>query len=252
MRSSMMMRWSRAAGGGLLAASTVLAGCAFQGEPDTTFFTASCSNAIAGYYCVQPGDTLDSVAYGFGRKADDIAHWNGLAPGATLPVAKLLRVSPPDWTAIQHATPGGPKAAASSSPASPASALSHAGQFIWPVSGMVTHEFGVDNARGIEIAGRAGMPVKAVAAGRVVYAGDGIKSYGLMVIVKHDNGYVTAYGNNRKILVHEGDTVTQGMTIAEMGTRSGGKALLQFEMREGSRAVDPLVHLPAGSGPVAE
>jgi lipoprotein NlpD len=117
---------------------------------------------------------------------------------------------------------------------------------------MVVHEFGADGSRGIEIAGRAGMPVKAVAAGRVVYAGNGIKSYGLMVIVKHDEGYVTAYGNNRKILVREGDAVTQGMTIAEMGSRSGGQPLLQFEMREGSHAVDPLAHLPAGSGPVAE
>ncbi|POR46417.1 lipoprotein NlpD [Paraburkholderia eburnea] len=247
MRSSISTRWGRAAYGGLLAASVALSGCAaFQGAADTTVFTASCRNVIAGYYCVQPGDTLDSIAYGFGRKPDDIAHWNGLAPGATLQVAKLLRVAPPDWTALQRPTSG-----TASAPASPAQ-QAHAGQFIWPVSGVVVHEFGVDGSRGIEIAGRAGTPVRAAAAGRVVYAGSGIKSYGLMVIVKHDDGYVTAYGNNRKILVHEGDKVTQGMTIAEMGTRGGGQALLQFEMREGSHAVDPLAHLPAGSGPVAE
>jgi lipoprotein NlpD len=248
MRSSMKTRWGRATCTALLAASAALAGCASPGEPDMTLFTASCSNAIAGYYCVQPGDTLDSVAYGFGRKPDDVAHWNGLTPGAPLLVAKLLRVSPPDWTVLERTTP----AASTVSTASTTSTMSRNAPFIWPVSGMVTHEFGTDNARGIEIAGRAGMPVKAVAAGRVVYAGDGIKSYGLMVIVKHDNGYVTAYGNNRKILVHEGDTVTQGSTIAEMGTRSGAQGLLQFEMREGSHAVDPLAHLPSGSGPVAQ
>jgi lipoprotein NlpD len=247
----MITRQGRAIYRGLcaaMAASAALAGCASQGEPVMALFTASCSNAIAGYYCVQPGDTLDNVAYGFGRKPDEIARWNGLAPGAPLLVAKLLRVSPPDWTVLERATP----AASTASTSSTASSASRKEPFIWPVSGMVVHEFGVDNARGIEIAGRAGMPVKAVAAGRVVYAGDGIKSYGLMIIVKHDNGYVTAYGNNRKILVHEGDTVTQGLTIAEMGTRSSGQALLQFEMREGSHAVDPLAHLPAGSGPVAE
>jgi lipoprotein NlpD len=251
MRSSTSTRWGRAICHGLCAAmavSAVLAGCASEGEPAMALFTASCSNAIAGYYCVQPGDTLDSVAYGFGRKPDDIAHWNGLTPGAPLLAAKLLRVSPPDWTVLERATP----AASAASTSATAASASRNGTFIWPVNGMVTHEFGADNARGIEIAGRAGMPVKAVAAGRVVYAGDSIKSYGLMVIVKHDNGYVTAYGNNRKILVREGDTVTQGMTIAEMGTRSGGQALLQFEMRKGSRAVDPLAHLPAGSGPVVE
>jgi lipoprotein NlpD len=248
MRSSMSTRRSRVAYAGLLAASVALSGCgAFQGDADTTLFAASCRNVIAGYYCVQPGDTLDSIAYGFGRKPDDLARWNGLAPGATLLVARLLRVAPPDWSALQGTASGASKSATSHEPA-PA----HAGQFIWPVSGMVVHEFGADGSRGIEIAGRAGMPVKAVAAGRVVYAGSGIKSYGLMVIVKHDEGYVTAYGNNRKILVREGDAVTQGMTIAEMGSRSGGQPLLQFEMREGSHAVDPLAHLPAGSGPVAE
>jgi lipoprotein NlpD len=251
MRSSMSTRWGRAICCGVcvaIAVSAALAGCASQGELVMAPFTANCSNAIAGYYCVQPGDTLDSVAYGFGRKPDDIARWNGLTPGAPLPVAKLLRVSPPDWTMVERAT----SAASMASAASTASLASRNSPFVWPVNGMVTHEFGTDSARGIEIAGRAGTPVKAVAAGRVVYAGDGIKSYGLMVIVKHDNGYVTAYGNNRKILVREGDTVTQGMTIAEMGTRSGGQGLLQFEMREGSHAVDPLAHLPAGSGPVVE
>lgn len=252
MRSSTSTRWSRAAWGGVLVASAALSGCAaFQGDADTTLFTASCSNAVAGYYCVQPGDTLAGVAYGFGRKPDDIARWNGLAPGAILQVAKLLRVAPPDWSALQRSAPDAASAAVAAD-ATAATASAHAAQFIWPVSGMVVHEFGVDGSRGIEIAGRAGMPIKAVAAGRVVYAGSGIKSYGLMVIVKHENGYVTAYGNNRKLLVHEGDALTQGMTIAEMGTRSGGQALLQFEMREGNHAVDPLAHLPAGSGPVAE
>ncbi|WP_322095268.1 peptidoglycan DD-metalloendopeptidase family protein [Paraburkholderia bannensis] len=248
MRSSTSTRWSLAAWGGWFVASATLSGCvAFQGDADTTLFTASCSNAVAGYYCVQPGDTLNSVAYGFGRTPEDIAHWNGLAAGATLQVARLLRVAPPDWSALQRNAPG-----AAAAPGAQTQTPAHTAPFIWPVSGMVVQEFGVDGSRGIEIAGRAGMPIKAVATGRVVYAGSGIKSYGLMVIVKHDDGYVTAYGNNRKILVREGDAVTQGMTIAEMGTRSGGQALLQFEMREGSHAVDPLAHLPPGSGPVAQ
>ncbi|WP_322048973.1 peptidoglycan DD-metalloendopeptidase family protein [Paraburkholderia sp. J67] len=239
----MNLRWRLAIWSGLFAAGAAVSGCALQAGADTSLFTASCSKAVAGYYCVQPGDTLDSVAFGFGRKPQDIARWNGFAPGTTLLVAQTLRVAPPDWTSS-------PRELALSPSESHAPAA--AGQFIWPVSGVVVHEFGADGARGIEIAGRAGMPIKAVAAGRVVYAGSGIKSYGLMVIVKHDNGYVSAYGNNRKILVHEGDAVQQGMTIAEMGTRSGAQALLQFEMREGSHAVDPLAHLPAGSGPVAE
>ncbi|WP_167338388.1 peptidoglycan DD-metalloendopeptidase family protein [Paraburkholderia oxyphila] len=213
-------------------------------------FTTYCRTVSAGYYCVRPGDTLDSIAQGFGQKPQDVARWNDVSPGTLLLVGQMLRMAPPDAPSHQANEPhaAAPHAAGTVS----AMRAAASAQFVWPVSGVVIREFGEDGARGIEIAGRAGMPIKAAAAGRVVYAGDSIKTYGLMVIIKHEDGFVTAYGNNRRLLVREGDAVQRGAPIAEMGTQSNGEALLQFEMREGNQAVDPLAHLPADSGPVIE
>jgi lipoprotein NlpD len=249
MRLSLRLRWRGAVWSVLLAAGGALSGCALDSGPDASLFTAQCRTTIAGYYCVQPGDSLDSIAQGFGRKPQDVARWNGLSPASPLHVGQMLRMAPPDWSAWHADAPRTDAQARAETPPAPTAATSE--QFVWPVSGMVVREFGAGGSRGIEIAARAGAPIKAAAAGRVVYAGNGIKSYGLMVIIKHEDGFVTAYGNNRKILVHEGDVVQRGTVIAEMGTQSGGEPLLQFEMREGSRAVDPLAHLPAGSGPIA-
>jgi lipoprotein NlpD len=215
---------------GALFTLALLSGCAHE-KP---FGMPSYS---AGYYCVQPGDSLESIAASYGRRSTDLAQWNGMTSADALQAGQMLRVGPP--TGGAHTT---------HAPASVATAS--ANRFVWPVSGTVIGEFGAQGSRGIEIAGRTGMPIKAVEGGRVVYAGDKIKQYGLMVIVKHDNHFVTAYGNNSRVTVAEGATVQRGATIAEMGARSGGEPLLQFEMREDGRPVDPLAYLPADSGPV--
>lgn len=229
---------ARACTGGAVFALALLSGCATEGPLDTPGYTAhACMSAAAGYYCVQPGDSLESIAASFGRRPGEIAGWNGLVATAAVQPAQMLRVGPP---------PG----FASAAPVRPPVAQTAASRFVWPVSGTVIREFGAQGSRGIEIAGRAGMPVKAVEGGRVVYAGDKLKQYGLMVIVKHDDHFVTAYGNNSRVTVVEGATVQRGATIAEMGARSGGQAALQFEMREDGRPVDPLAYLPHGSGPV--
>jgi lipoprotein NlpD len=256
MRLSMRLRWQGALWGAMLGACGALSGCALDTVPDTTF-SAPCRTVPAGYYCVLSGDTLANIAQGFGRKPQDVAHWNGIGSAAPLRVGQLLRVAPPDERPLRASAlrpaAADPTGTVAAEPAHPAAThASAAAQFVWPANGMVIREFGVRGSRGIEIAGRAGMPVKAAAAGRVVYAGDRIKAYGLMVIVKHEDGFVTAYGNNRRLLVREGDVVQRGAAIAEMGTQSDGEALLQFEMRKGNQAVDPLPHLPADSGPVVE
>lgn len=228
----------------------VLSGCTLDMGRKPPDFAMHCPQVRGGYYCVQPGDTLANVAQGFGRTPHDIASWNDIAPGVPLRVGQMLRVAPQDAGPVQaNAASAGTGHVAETSGATHAFASA---QFVWPVSGMVVREFGESGSRGIEIAGSAGKLIKAAAAGRVVYAGDGIKTYGLMVILKHDAGFVTAYGNNRRLLVREGDTVQQGAAIAEMGAQGDGAAVLRFEMREGSHAVDPLAHLPVDSGPVAE
>src|SRR5258708_2810768 len=103
---------------------------------------------------------------------------------------------------------------------------------MWPAQGDVITKFGEGGSKGIDIGGKLGEPVKAAAAGRVVYAGSGLRAYGQMIIVKHSNDFLTAYAHNGKLLVKEGDTVRQGATIAEMGNGPGNKPLLHFELRK--------------------
>ena len=250
MRLSLRLWRHGAAWAALLGAGGVLSGCALDMGPSTSVSTAHCRAVSAGYYCVQAGDTLDSIAQGFGRKPQDVARWNNVSPGVLLSVGQMLRMAPPD-AAPRHANAAHPTGSHAAEAASAMTATTPV-QFVWPVNGMIVREFGEQGSRGIAIAGHAGTPIKAAAAGRVVYAGDGIKTYGLMVIIKHEGGFVTAYGNNRRLLVREGDAVQGGAAIAEMGTQGDGEALLQFEMREGSQAVDPLAHLPADSGPIVQ
>ena len=201
-----------------------------------SYEAGACVSAAAGYYCVQPGDSLDSIATSFGRRSDEIAQWNAMEAASAVRAGQMLRVGPPSGIAPEPPLAAAPPEATSS-------------RFIWPVAGTVVREFGAQGSRGIEIAGRPGAPVKAVDAGRIVYAGDKLKQYGLMVIVKHDDHFVTAYGNNRRLMVAEGANVQRGTTIGEMGVGGEGQALLQFEMREDGRPVDPLAYLSPGSGP---
>jgi lipoprotein NlpD len=113
----------------------------------------------------------------------------------------------------------------------------------WPAQGDVITKFGEGGSKGIDIGGKLGEPVKAAAAGRVVYAGSGLRAYGQMIIVKHSNDFLTAYAHNGKLLVKEGDTVRQGATIAEMGNGPSNKPLLHFELRKSGQAVDPVPSL---------
>ncbi|CAD6556832.1 hypothetical protein LMG27952_06205 [Paraburkholderia hiiakae] len=233
-------RW-RASAAAALVTLGLLSACVAQKPFSMPSYEAGvCVSAAAGYYCVQPGDSLDSIAASFGRRSGEIAQWNAMEAASTVRAGQMLRVGPP--SGIASVAPEPPLAVALPEAA--------ANRFIWPVAGTVVREFGVQGSRGIEIAGRPGAPVKAVDGGRIVYAGDKLKQYGLMVIVKHDNHFVTAYGNNRRLMVAEGASVQRGTTIGEMGVGREGQALLQFEMREDGRAVDPLAYLSPGSGPV--
>jgi lipoprotein NlpD len=99
-------------------------------------------------------------------------------------------------------------------------------------------------SKGIDISGELGQPVQAVADGKVVYSGSALKGYGELIIVKHDDTYLSAYGHNRRRLAKEGDTVRAGQTIAELGVGPEQKPLLHFEIRENGKPVDPLGYLP--------
>ncbi len=124
--------------------------------------------------------------------------------------------------------------------------LKNPGRWHWPVNGRIISSFSPsDPARkGVVIAGHSGDAVRAAADGVVVYTGDALKAYGQLVIIKHSDTYLSAYGYNRRSLVREGQVVKQGQKIAEMGTSPAGKPGLKFEIRKNGRPVDPLQHLP--------
>jgi len=165
---------------------------------------------------------------------------------------------------VARAAQGAPEAVAAAAPSSaakpepPRSAASNAApatdvddeerlDWVWPAKGKVVVGFSeTANLKGIDIAGAAGEPVIASAAGKVVYVGSGLRGYGKLVIVKHNKTWLSAYAHNREILVKEGQQVVRGQKIAEMGNTDADQVKLHFEIRRLGKPVDPARYLPAG------
>ena len=117
--------------------------------------------------------------------------------------------------------------------------------WLWPTEGKIITGFSdTENLKGIDIAGRTGQPIVAAAAGKVVYAGTGLRGYGKLIIVKHNNSFLSAYAHNKDILVKEGQQVTRGQKIAEMGNTDSDQVKLHFEIRRLGKPIDPLKFLP--------
>ncbi|MBL6749275.1 MAG: peptidoglycan DD-metalloendopeptidase family protein [Nevskia sp.] len=118
------------------------------------------------------------------------------------------------------------------------------GHWTWPTRGSVVRRFGVDGSKGLDLSGQSGQVVVAAAGGKVVYSGSALKGYGELIIVKHDETYLSAYGYNRRRLVEEGQQVQAGQPIAEMGLGPEQQPMLHFEIRDKGRPVDPMPLLP--------
>jgi lipoprotein NlpD len=118
--------------------------------------------------------------------------------------------------------------------------------FIWPHRGKVLAQFAEPNSKGVDIAGKLGDPVVAAAQGKVMYTGTGIRGYGKLIVIKHDNGFNSVYAHNREILVKEGQNVTRGQKIAELGDSDADAPKLHFEIRKSGKPVDPMRYLPPG------
>lgn len=223
-----------------------------------------------GYYTVKAGDTVYRIALDHGQNWRDIAAWNSLANPSSIEIGQVLRVAPPAAAAtpapVAAAAPvssGGvvgrplsetsqPAAAPAPAPATaaapaPAPAAAPAGDelsFIWPANGPVVAQFDEASNKGVGIGGRIGDPVLAAADGRVVYAGAGLRGYGNLIILKHNNTYLTAYAHNQALLVREDQAVKQGQKIAEMGSSDTDRVKLHFEVRRLGKPIDPLTQLP--------
>lgn len=165
-----------------------------------------------------------------------------LAP-ATAVEAPLPQVT---QAAAQAEKPAAPPPAVVSPPATAAPGDI---EWAWPASGKLLASFneggdGQEANKGIDIAGKPGDPVQAAAAGKVVYAGSGLRGYGNLVIVRHNATYLSAYAHNSRILVKEGQMVTRGQKIAELGSSDADRPKLHFEVRQQGKPVDPLKFLP--------
>jgi lipoprotein NlpD len=225
-----------------------------------------------GYFTVRPGDTLYRIALESGQAWRDVQAWNNLANPNLIEVGQVLRVAPPATTgtsvapgttptavtAAPVATPGvvaRPLTAGTSpapatapppapAPVEPPVASTEELQFVWPAQGPVIAPFDEAKNKGVAISGRVGDPIVAAADGRVVYAGAGLRGYGNLIILKHNNTYLTAYAHNQALLVREDQAVRQGQKIAEMGSSDADRVKLHFEVRRLGKPVDPLGHLP--------
>ena len=117
-------------------------------------------------------------------------------------------------------------------------------QFLWPAKGKLLSGFASGRQKGIDIEAKVGDPVIAAAAGRVTYVGSGIPGLGKLVVIRHDQGFITVYAHNKDIVVKEQQQVTRGQKIAEVGASDAERPKLHFQIRKGSAAVDPLLYLP--------
>jgi lipoprotein NlpD len=117
-------------------------------------------------------------------------------------------------------------------------------EFAWPARGRILAPFAEPNSKGVDIAGKPGDPVLAAAPGRVMYTGTGIRGYGKLIVIKHDNNFNSVYAHNREILVKEGQSVQRGQRIAELGDTDADAPKLHFEIRKSGKPVDPMRYLP--------
>lgn len=206
-----------------------------------------------GYYRVKKGDTVLRIALDQGQSYRDLVRWNNLSDPNQIEVDQLLLVRPPD-SKMTVKPLAAPSTAASDrkmtesvpepktdsvKPDAPTPGI----RLAWPAKGRVVEEFGDGKSKGIDIAGKMGDPVQAASDGRIVYAGNSLRGYGNLVIVKHDNTYLTAYAHNRNLLVKEGDSVRKGQKIAEMGDTDTNSVKLHFELRVNGKPVDPMPYL---------
>lgn len=205
------------------------------------------------YHTVRKGETLYSIAWQYGLDYRAMAARNGIRPPYTIYPGQRLRVKA--VTASRHAKPitksargNTTKTPAKHAPRArpPANAAAAPLQWRWPARGKVIRRFKAGDPRrqGIDIAARAGTPVRAAAAGKVVYSGNGLRGYGNLVIIKHNDIWFSAYAHNRRIRVRENDQVKAGQTIADMGSTGTDRVKLHFEIRRNGKPVDPLRYLP--------
>ncbi len=236
---------------------------------------------VSGFHTVRQGETLLGIARQYGVTLPDLVAWNNVTDPNQIHVGQTIRVSPAGAAPVAIAAPGSAGGAVAtpvpptgteagavplvrepvggrapvSEPAvpeqpapvvsEPAPAGAANGQWQWPSGGALVAGYNEASNKGLDIGGSVGDPVYAASAGKVVYAGSGLRGYGKLIVIKHNQEYNSVYAHNDKLLVKEDDQVVQGQKIAELGSSEADRPKLHFEIRKQGKAVDPMGYLPA-------
>lgn len=257
-------------------AIAILVGCSSQrvpvvdrsrGQQNATMSTKNTALApvSVGYYRVKRGDTLYRIALEHGQSYRDIAQWNNLTNPDQIEVDQVLQVAPINNSSTKVVV-GGPinshditakplpsdatKDGATKDLAAADKQTESNKEVVpdmrlnWPAIGQIVGAFDDAKNKGVDIAGKAGDPIKAAGDGKVVYAGNGLRGYGNLIIIKHNSTFLTAYAHNRSLIAKEGEQVKAGQKIAEMGNSDTDSVKLHFEVRRHGKPVDPMRYLP--------
>ncbi|AZB90300.1 peptidoglycan DD-metalloendopeptidase family protein [Acinetobacter pittii] len=245
--------------------TVAMAGCASKPQINNSSRYAMAPN----YYTVRSGDTLSGIAMRYGLDYISIAEMNDIAPPYRIYVNQSLRLkkgsSPrtvstqvmaqPEQikrqtialpttqpvTPVTQPTTTAPSTNTTVTSVAPNSSL----RWIKPTNGPVIQGFNLaNNVKGIRYGGNQGDPIYAAADGQVVYAADGLKEYGNLVLIKHIDGYISAYAHNSKMFVKSGDNITAGQKIAEMGSTGASQVMLEFQIRLDGKPINPINLLP--------
>jgi lipoprotein NlpD len=220
----------------------------------------------SGYHIVTKGDTLYSIAWRYNFDYKNVASWNKINSPYTIYPGQFIRLKPNlkkkaaplKLEPVAKKTP--PKAAPKKTP-EPIQKKTNVAvyktkskfkpalpkgpvKWSWPTNGKLIKSNSPTSKKGIDISGKSGQTIKAAAGGEVVYSGSGLLGYGKLIIIKHNETYLSAYAYNSKLLVKEGDRVTAGQKISKMGQDHTGRTMLHFEIRQNGKPVNPSKHLP--------
>jgi lipoprotein NlpD len=202
-----------------------------------------------GYYTVKPGDTVMQIGRNTSQNWRDIVKWNNLESANQIETGQVLRISPPEGSVVPPVKAPPVVAVTPVVPVTPIPVPTPVAPeddiaWMWPSSGALIAGYDDVKSKGLKIAGKLGDPVLASADGRVVYAGSAVRGYGNLVILKHNETYLTAYAHNQTLLVKEDQTVRKGQRIADMGSSDADRVMLHFEVRRNGKPVDPAKYLP--------
>ncbi|WP_323017389.1 peptidoglycan DD-metalloendopeptidase family protein [Castellaniella sp.] len=243
--------------------AVALAGCASRSQraPVADHSNASSASgtqaAARGTYVVRPGDTLYKIAQAHGMEVSRLSQLNNISNPTQLAIGQVLRldsgtaqpsgasttVATPVQTQPVETTPAAAPAAAADTSAARASDASLV-SWSWPANGKIIQGFS-NTTKGIDIDGAIGAPVTAASDGKVMYAGNGVRGLGNLILLGHSNGFITAYAHNQTLLVKTGETVKKGAKIATIGQSDTTSPRLHFEIRRRGTPVNPLSYLPA-------